>query len=82
MRPLAVSIMRELIQSQGRIDPGRVAFIKTAIEFAFHAAIYCDIIDRVKALEKAQRQNLPAAGNSLPAPKPSRARQQAVSASC
>ena len=53
----AIVIMHELIQSEGRIDPGRVALIKTAIEFAFRAAVYCDIMDRVKDLEKAQRQN-------------------------
>ena len=46
--------MHVLIQSEGRIDPGRVSLIKTAIEFAFRAAVYCDIIERVKALEKAQ----------------------------
>ena len=66
----AVVIMHELIQSEGRIDPGRVALIKTAIEFAFRAAVYCDIMDRVKDLEKAQRQNQPAAGNPRPTPAP------------
>ncbi len=62
----AVCIMYELIQHEGRIDPGRVSLIRTAIEFAFRAAVYCDIIERVKALEKAQRQ--PAAGNPRPTP--------------
>ncbi len=64
----AVCIMYELIQSGGPVDPGRVSLIRTAIEFAFRAAIYCDIIERVKALEKAQRQNQPASGNPRPAP--------------
>ena len=64
----AVAIMYELIQSGRPIEPGRVTLIRTAIEFAFRAAIYCDIMDRVKTLEKAQRQ--PAAGNPRPAPAP------------
>ena len=62
----AVAIMYELIQSGRPIEPGRVTLIRTAIEFAFRAAIYCDIIERVKALEKAQLQ--PAAGNPRPTP--------------
>ncbi len=66
----AVCIMHDLIQSGKPIDPGRVSLIRTAIEFAFRAAIYCDILDRVKALEKAQRQNQPAGGNPRPAPAP------------
>ena len=64
----AVAIMYELIQSGRPIEPGRVTLIRTAIEFAFRAAIYCDIIERVKALEKAQRQNQPAADNPQPTP--------------
>ena len=66
----AVCIMYDLIQSGKPIDPGRVSLIRTAIEFAFRAAIYCDIIERVKAIEKAQRQNQPADGNPRPAPAP------------
>ena len=62
----AVCIMHELIQSEGRIDPGRVSLIRIALEYAFRSAVYCDIIDRVKILEKAQRQ--PAAVNPRPAP--------------
>ena len=79
----AVCIMYELIQSGRPIEPGRVSLIRTAIEFAFRAAIYCDIIDRVKALEKAQRQNQPPAPARLirQPQNRSRARQQAVSAS-
>ena len=52
----AVAIMDELIQSGRPIEPGRVLLIRTAIEYAFRSAVYCDIIERVKALEKAQRQ--------------------------
>ena len=51
----AVVIMYDLIESGKPIDPGRVSLIRTAIEFSFRAAVYCDILDRVKALEKAQR---------------------------
>ncbi len=60
--------MYDLIQSGKPIDPGRVSLIRTAIEFAFRSAIYCDIIERVKALEKAQRQNQPAGDNPRPTP--------------
>ena len=70
----AVCIMHELIQSGNPIDPGRVSLIRIAIEFAFRAAVYCDILDRVKALEKAQRQNEPAGDN--PPPTPARSQPQ------
>ncbi len=63
-----VCIMHELIQSEGHIDTGRAALIRIAIEFAFRSAVYCDVIDRVKALERAQRQTQPAGGNPRPAP--------------
>ena len=62
----AVAIMYELIQSGRPIEPGRVLLIRTAIEYAFRSAVYCDIIERVKALEKAQRQ--PADRNPRPTP--------------
>ena len=52
----AVCIMYELIQSGRPVDRGRVSLIRTAIEYAFRAAVYLDIIDRVKAL--AQRRRL------------------------
>ncbi len=64
----AVWIMYELIESDRPIEPGRVTLIRTAIEFAFRAAVYRDIMDRVKTLEKAQRQ--PAAGNPRPTSAP------------
>ena len=60
----AVAIMYELIQSGRPIEPGRVTLIRTAIEYAFRSAVYCDIIERVKALEKAQ----PADRNPRPTP--------------
>ncbi|MCH8869476.1 MAG: hypothetical protein IIC85_07175 [Chloroflexi bacterium] len=79
----AVCIMYDLIESGKPIDPGRVSLIRIAIEFAFRAAVYCDILDRVKALEKAQRQSQPPAPARLirQPQNRSRARQQAVSAS-
>ena len=69
----AVCIMHGLIQSGRPIEPGRVALIRTAIEFAFRAVVYCDIIDRVRTLEKAQRQR--AACNPRPAPAPTEPRK-------
>ena len=54
----AVWIMRELIRTNAPVDRGRVSLIRTAIEYGFRAAVYLDIIDRVKALEKAQRRRL------------------------
>ena len=66
----AICIMYELIQSGGPINRARVSLIRTAIEYAFRSAVYCDIIDRVRALEKAQRQNQPEANNLPPAPVP------------
>ena len=70
----AVAIMYKLIQSGRPIEPGRVSLIRTAIEYAFRSAVYCDIIERVKALEKARRQNQPVAGN--PRPPPTRSQPQ------
>ena len=54
----AAWIMRELIRTNAPVDWGRVSLIRTAIEYGFRAAVYLDIIDRVKALEKAQRRRL------------------------
>ena len=66
----AVCIMYELIQSGRPVDRGRVSLIRTAIEYAFRAAVYLDIIDRVKALEKAQRRRL---GDPTPPTRPATA---------
>ena len=71
-----VCIMHELIQSGRPVDRGRVSLIRTAIEYAFRAAVYLDIIDRVKALEKAQRLRL---ANPTP-PAPSVAAPQSLGA--
>ncbi len=54
----AAWIMRELIRTNAPVDRTRVSLIRTAIEYAFRSAVYLDIIDRVKALEKAQRRRL------------------------
>ena len=48
----AVCLMYELIESDSPVDSGKVTLIRTAIEFAFRSAVFCDIIDRVRALEK------------------------------
>ena len=72
----AVCIMHELIQSGRPVDRGRVSLIRTAIEYAFRAAVYLDIIDRVKALEKAQLRRL---ANPTP-PAPSAAAPQSLGA--
>ena len=61
----------------------RALLIRIAIDYAFRSAVYCDVTERVKALEKAQRQSQPAgrqsADNTRPnrTPKRSHARQQA-----
>ena len=66
----AVCLMYELIQSGRPVDCGKVTLIRAAIEYAFRSAVYCDIIDRVRVLEKAQRQNQPEANNPTPAAVP------------
>ena len=73
----AVAIMYELIQSGRPIEPGRVLLIRTAIEYAFRSAIYCDIIERVKTLEKAQRLRL---GNRTPPAPPATASRSRLGA--
>ena len=57
----AVCIMYELIQHEGRIDPGRVSLIRTAIKFAFRAAVYCDIIERASRPSRRPNASPPAA---------------------
>ena len=70
----AVWIMRELIRTNAPVERTRVSLIRTAIEYAFRSAVYLDIIDRVKALEKAQRRSL---GDPTP-PAPSVAAPQSL----
>ena len=53
----AVCLMYELIESEAPVAPGRVTLIRTAIEYAFRSAVYCDMVERVRALERTQRQN-------------------------
>ena len=72
----AVWIMRELIRTNAPVERTRVSLIRTAIEYAFRSAVYLDIIDRVKALEKAQRRSL---GDPTP-PTPSVAAPQSLGA--
>ena len=57
------------------VPSGKVTLICTAIEFAFRSAVYLDILDRVRALEKSQRENQ-SAGNNPPPPAPSRTQSQ------
>ena len=72
---MAVSIMYELIAADAPVPSGKVTLIRTAIEFAFRSAVYLDILDRVRALEKIQRQNQ-SAGNNPPPSVPSRTQSQ------
>ena len=71
----AVSIMYELIAADAPVPSGKVTLIRTAIEFAFRSAVYLDILDRVRALEKIQRENQ-STGNNPPSPAPSRTQSQ------
>ena len=76
----AVCLMYEFIESGAPVPHGKVTLIRTAIEFAFRSAVYCDIIDRVRALEKDQRQNSFAENNPSPKTRPSSSQEQAVPA--
>ena len=53
----AVCLMYELIETDAPVAPGRVTLIRTAIEYAFRSAVYRDTINRVRALEKTQRES-------------------------
>ena len=52
-----VGLMYEFIKTDAPVPHGKVTLIRTAIEYAFRSAVYCDIVGRVRALERIQRQN-------------------------
>ena len=52
----AAFLIRHYVQSDEPLDWGRVMILRTAIEYGFRSAVYLDIVDRVKALEKAQQR--------------------------
>ena len=49
----AVQSLIELLASKDHIEPGRAALVRTALDFAFRAAAYSDLADRLEALEQA-----------------------------
>ena len=52
----AAFLIRHYVQSDEPLDWARVMILRTAIEYGFRSAVYLDIVDRVKALEKAQQR--------------------------
>ena len=61
-----VGLMYEFTKTDAPVPQGKVTLIRTAIEYAFRSAVYCDIVGRVRALERIQRQNQ-SDGNNPPA---------------
>lgn len=52
----AVQALVELLASKDRIEPGRAALIRTALDFAFRAGSYTDLAERLEELEAAAAQ--------------------------
>jgi hypothetical protein len=55
----AVEALFDNIASANRIEPGRAALLRTALDFAFRAGSYNDLADRIQALEVAQQDGNP-----------------------
>ena len=47
----AAEALKDLIQGKEKIEPGRAALIRTALDYAFKAGGYVDLVERVAALE-------------------------------
>jgi len=53
----AVQALVDLLASKDRIEPGRAALVRTALDFAFRAGSYTDLAERIEELEQeAARQ--------------------------
>ena len=46
-----VEVLNKLILGKKKIEPGRAALIRTALDYAFKAGGYVDLVERVAALE-------------------------------
>jgi hypothetical protein len=52
-----VQALVDLLASKDRIEPGRAALVRTALDFAFRAGSYTDLAERIEELEQeAARQ--------------------------
>jgi hypothetical protein len=52
----AVEALFDNITSEKRVEPGRAAMLRTALDFAFRAGAYNDLAERLEALETAAKQ--------------------------
>ena len=48
----AVEVLHKLIRSENKIETGRAALIRTALDYAFKAGGYVDVVERLDALER------------------------------
>ena len=48
----AVEVLHTLIRSDKKIETGRAALIRTALDYAFKAGGYVDLVERIDALER------------------------------
>ena len=53
----AVERLLTLMESEEKIEPGRVTLVRTALDFAFRAGAYTTLADRVAALENVTETN-------------------------
>ncbi len=48
---IAVDTLYNLLASKNPIEPGRASLVRAALDFAFRSGAYCDLADRIAALE-------------------------------
>ena len=53
-RPKAVGKLYELIDRDKGVEPGRASLVRTALEYAYGASVYSDVIERLKIVEENQ----------------------------
>ena len=60
----AVEVLFDNLASEKRVEPGRAAMLRTALDFAFRAGSYNDLAERLNALERAAKERKPGTANT------------------
>jgi hypothetical protein len=53
----AVEALFDSIHSEKRVEPGRAAMLRTALDFAFRAGAYNDLAERLELLEQVAKED-------------------------
>ena len=48
----AAGAMREAVNNEKRVDPGRASLIRATVDYGFRSRIYNDVVNRLKTVEK------------------------------